>query len=365
MVTVRKEFTRDIQSQTIALEKDPKVLRVLALGGSSTHGWGLNDPARYSFVAQFCDSLTAEGVPAEPINLGGIGFGSLRSARVLESAARLKPDLILVYCGHNEYWEYPVVRKLAEQGLREKSESLLSGLRMYQLVNDYLRKKEAKDFLITPELDGSYEALSGEVEKEMLAEYEKNLERIYSVADSIGSILFVSTLGRNLLVNPADTADWLHDAAKIDANLSEKDAKRLQLLERESVKAMKHDSIAYAIKILKEATTIDPGYSRTWHLLGFAQLANGDSSAAYQSLTQHIDATKRLATTEINNQIAGLAEKHKNPVVDSRKRLEAAVPFGLTGYDLFIDSMHPNRIGHSIIASSFLERFRNITISKD
>ncbi len=73
---------------------------VVLLGGSNTQ----NFP--HPLLARELDRRLAQsGLAVDVVNLGRAGFGSERVALLCEKALELEPDLVLVYCGHNEILE--------------------------------------------------------------------------------------------------------------------------------------------------------------------------------------------------------------------------------------------------------------------
>jgi hypothetical protein len=94
--------------------RDPAVLRVAALGDSSTFGWGV-DP-QYTYEELLARRLSANGARAEVYNLGMPGTTSRHGLGVLEHyAAPLKPDVVVVSFGANDARLAPVTaaRQLA------------------------------------------------------------------------------------------------------------------------------------------------------------------------------------------------------------------------------------------------------------
>jgi lysophospholipase L1-like esterase len=81
--------------------RTPGVLRVAALGDSSTFGWGV-DP-EYTFEELLARRLSANGSRAEVFNLGMPGTTSRHGLGVLDHyAARLKPDVVVISFGAND-----------------------------------------------------------------------------------------------------------------------------------------------------------------------------------------------------------------------------------------------------------------------
>ena len=81
--------------------KSPAILRIAALGDSSTFGWGV-DP-EYTYEELLARRLTSGGRRAEVFNLGMPGTTSRHGLGVLAHyAALLEPDLVVISFGAND-----------------------------------------------------------------------------------------------------------------------------------------------------------------------------------------------------------------------------------------------------------------------
>jgi hypothetical protein len=79
----------------IPYEKPPGVRRVLLLGDSFGIGYGVS--LEDMFLSRMVASLTAAGVPCEPVNLSVSGFGTAEELVALqEEGFRYQPDLVVV-----------------------------------------------------------------------------------------------------------------------------------------------------------------------------------------------------------------------------------------------------------------------------
>jgi lysophospholipase L1-like esterase len=81
-----------------ARPKPPGVFRVLAIGDSTTFGWGVNDPETYPVLLEArLNAELGDGRRWEVVNGGVSGYDMKRATRLLAYLApRLEPDLVLV-----------------------------------------------------------------------------------------------------------------------------------------------------------------------------------------------------------------------------------------------------------------------------
>jgi lysophospholipase L1-like esterase len=96
------------------------------------------------------------------------------------------------------------------------------------------------------------------------------------------------------------------------------------------------------------------------YYLGRAHEARGDAAAAYEAYWKHIEMTQRMITRDLNEIIVEVCDEEGVPWIDGAKSIESAAEGGLTGYDLFIDGMHPNAKAHAILGSAFADKYLSI-----
>lgn len=120
---------------TVAVPKPDGVVRVVVLGGSTSHGWGVNDD---STIDAHMRRILTERYPSrrfEVVNLGFDGYDSYQDLERLRSdGLRLAPDVVIVHSGINDVrnarfadlrdpdprtliWE-PVLRRLRDEHAR-------------------------------------------------------------------------------------------------------------------------------------------------------------------------------------------------------------------------------------------------------
>lgn len=116
----------------LAAEPAEDTLRIAALGDSSTFGYGLA-PGE-AWVAQLAERCAAEGVKAEALNAGVVGFSARQGLeRWRETVRPLHPDLVVAafgaVCDHVPAMGLPDAR-LIEESLLEQSAFTLWSRRM-------------------------------------------------------------------------------------------------------------------------------------------------------------------------------------------------------------------------------------------
>ncbi|MEQ9411598.1 MAG: tetratricopeptide repeat protein [Fuerstiella sp.] len=99
--------------QEFACEKSAETKRIFCLGGSTTYGRPYDDTTSFSGWLRALIAAGDRQTSAEVINAGGISYGSRRVLTVLREVVNYQPDLVVIYCGHNEFLERTTYADLA------------------------------------------------------------------------------------------------------------------------------------------------------------------------------------------------------------------------------------------------------------
>ncbi len=101
--------------------KGDKIFRIFSFGGSSTAGspWGYE--ASFSrFLEDELNGLKRNGTTVEVVDFGGSGYGSTRALGLVKASIQYKPDLLVIYSGHNEMWDNYVYLDIANADLKAR-----------------------------------------------------------------------------------------------------------------------------------------------------------------------------------------------------------------------------------------------------
>ena len=86
------------------IQKKANTFRVFVLGGSSAEGFPYSPMGSFSRYIRRRLELVYPNTPVEVINLGMTAVNSYTLLDLLPGVLKQKPDLILIYAGHNEYY---------------------------------------------------------------------------------------------------------------------------------------------------------------------------------------------------------------------------------------------------------------------
>lgn len=194
-----------LHRQRFAADKPQGVLRVFAVGGSSAFGWGMERPLEQSFASVFGEKVAPAIAPVslEVMNLAGLGFGSFRVNVLLRDVLRFQPDLVLVYCGNNEFWEYPIYRALFQEEMgRTRVAAALRALRLVALIRDLATTLRVGEHGISPNFSGRYQRFDEEKYRLVRERFRENLLQLIRLCREHGATVIFSTVAPNLRVRP-------------------------------------------------------------------------------------------------------------------------------------------------------------------
>jgi lysophospholipase L1-like esterase len=326
-----------------------KTFRIFVIGESAAAGWGLSDPVREGFSAIVSSRLSSAAPERswEVVNAGGTSWGSERIRVLADELAARSPDLLVVYMGNNEFFEYPVARDLRSPGWnRAKLQRLLEGSALAGWMQDRIAGLER---LMGRSPAARYEPLSEDAARDAEARFADNLRAVIRRARAVGAEVVCCELPANLLVDPDRPGDWLQDASRHRPDLDRTAWDAAWKTGEEAARAGQwRNSLAAFVR----ARNLDPGYARTYREIGRCHEELGERAGAFDAYWSHIDRSRRLVTRDLNAAIRRVEERV--PLVDVGAAFARTARGGLPGYDLFVDSMHPNAHGHDIIAGALL-----------
>ncbi len=312
--------------EPFARRKPANGYRVFVLGESSAAGFPY--PPTGTFASLIRDALR-DVLPrdtVEVINLGIAGVSSFALADVAGEVARRKPDAVLIYTGHNEYY--------GALGVGSRSQGVGLSTRMARGYMLLLRSR-----LVLAMRNGivavTQAAGSGAPEPEEAA-----------------SLMEILARGQEF---PFGSAGYHAGVAQFESNL-ESIVRRFR---RDGVPVF-IGSLASNVRDLEpfisRANSV-PGGAADLYRTGQAALATGDSATALRMLTEarDLDVVRFRAPSEFNAVIRRVTARDGVTYVPVAEKFAEASSGGLPGENLFLEHVHPNRQGYALIARAFVE----------
>lgn len=314
--------------------KKENAFRVFVLGGSSAAGWPYVPNASFSrHLKRRLELLYPENT-IEVINLGVSAINSYTIRDFIPEVLNEKPDLILIYAGHNEYY-----------GALGVGSTVSMGTSRY-LINTYIRMKSFKTTELVQDLiSGIYGLFS---QSKINSGQEEN------------ETLMSRMIGESTI--PYQSGLYLKGIEQFDGNL------------KDIFKLCKEGNVPVIIGTLT-SNTLDqkPFISEKFEDFppaneiyneGLEKLNNGEFKNADSLLTyaKDLDALRFRAPSEINKIIKRLAVEFNYPVVNVDSVFRSESELNIVGYNLTVDHLHPNIKGYSRMARSYYLKMEELNI---
>lgn len=308
-------------NDAFARRKPARGFRIFILGESTAAGFPYPHNGTFSRVLR--DALR-DMMPRDSIEVVNLGLAATNSFTLVDLANDViaqRPDLVIVYAGHNEY--YGALG--AGSSIRMGSSPTLSRL--------YLRAQRLRTVTL----------LRRAIDRVSRA-------RRQVVTDSTAATFMESVAGDQRI--ELGGRAYLAGVAQFRENLTI----LLSRMRRSGVPVF-IGSIASNVRDQRPFASPANGPARAAHDEGNRALAVGDSTRA-ESLfvrARDLDVVRFRAPTAFNEVIREVASATGARYVPVAERLADLSPAHAPGHELFLEHVHPNRHGYAVIGRAFIE----------
>jgi len=304
-------------------QKKGDAFRVFVLGESSAEGFPYSPMGSFSRYVRRRLELVYPNTPIEVINLGMTAISSYTLLDLLPGVLDQKPDVVLIYTGHNEYYGALGVGSVQSFG---SSRTLirvmmsLNGLRITQLVRNSIDWFSSlfssggatpSGTLMSTMAKDKYVLLNSEVFNEGIQQFRDNLTSMMRLAEEKHVPVILGRLVSN-------------------------------------VRGQK--------PFISVGT---PGYQTADQVFEEAEnaLANNRSTLADSLfiLAKDLDALRFRAPEQMNRTIDEIGKEFHTAVVPIDSIFDSASPYGIAGDNLLVDHLHPNVHGYQLMGKAFYE----------
>ncbi|MFH1194758.1 MAG: tetratricopeptide repeat protein [bacterium] len=304
--------------------KQPNSFRVFVMGESSAAGYPYMPLGSFSRYIRRRLELTYPELRIEVVNVGLTAITTYTLLDLLPGVLEQKPDLIIIYTGHNEYYGALGVGSIESLGNSRAVVKLLlymNKFRTVQLLRQIIQssislfssesKKEDEGTLMSKMAKEQYIALGSDLYKAGLEQFAGNMRDIITMTKEKNVPLILGTLTSNL-----------------------KDQKPF-ISKREN-------NMPAAEEIFSKATDeFDKGnYKAADSLFRFAK---------------DLDLLRFRAPEEMNRLIKKLGHEYSLPVVDIDSVFANQSEGNITSEKLMTDHLHPTLDGYFIMGKTFYE----------
>jgi len=319
-----EEFPPTPPADLFAATKPKRSFRLFVLGESTAAGFPY--PPNGSFSRLLRDALrdVLPGDSVEVVNVGIAATNSYTIADLADEVIEQRPDAVLIYAGHNEYY--------GALGVGSSIRAAPSPI----VVRLYLRSLRLRTVAL------------------LRATMMSIMRGTRPPADSVVAT-FMESVARDQQIE-LDTPEYAAGLAQFRDNM---DA-ALSRFARARVPVFLA-SIASNVRDQAPFVSPDNGPARAAYDSARAALAAGDTASARQRFVRarDLDVIRFRAPSALDDLIRTVAARHHVHYVPVAERFAAASPGGITGHELFLEHVHPNEHGYALIAQTFFEALRD------
>jgi tetratricopeptide (TPR) repeat protein len=303
--------------------KKPNAFRIFVLGESSGAGYPYLPIGSFSRYLQQRLSLVYPESKIEVVNCSMTAINSYTLRDLTPGILHEKPDVILIYAGHNEYYGALGVGSLESFGTSRTLINVviyLEQFKTFQLLRNVIgsatgllagSRQLPSGTLMSRMAQDQYIGLNSSVYKNGVEQFKGNIHDIMEMASENHVPVIFGTLACNL----KDQYPFV---------------------------SVEEHGLPPAGKIFEQAQQAFE--KEEWH--------NADSLFRY---AKDLDALRFRAPTEINSVIVDIAKEFHSSVVDIDSAFEAASPGHIVGDNLMTDHIHPTLHGYQYMGSLFYD----------
>lgn len=310
-------------------DKKPNTFRVFALGGSSTAGWPYVPNASFPRQLKRKLELLYPENNIEVINLGISAINSYTLRDFVPSVLEQKPDLILIYAGHNEYYGALGVGSTVSFGSSR------------ELVNLYL---------------WLYNFKTTQLLRDMISWFYGLFKSAENFSEASNETLMSQMIGNSLIAYNSD--EYWAGIRQYEGNLNDiiemiRD-KNVPVIIGKLTSNLREQKPFVSVKTEKYPPAEEVFNNANEEL----QKGNIEEAKRLFLLAKEYDALRFRAPQKINDIISKIGNKFNVPVVDIDSVFRKHSPFELVGYNLTVDHLHPNIEGYGLIANTFYNEMK-------
>ena len=305
--------------------KKENAFRIFVIGESSVEGFPYVANASFPRDLRRRLELLYPDKTIEVVNCGMSAINSYTVRDYVPSIIKEKPDLILIYTGHNEYYGAFGVASSVLGGYSRGLTNLyikMENFRTFQLIANTVRwiigifksPQQASGTLMERMVGKSLVPLNSEIFNLGVEQFKENMTDILTMFKDAGIPVIIGSLTCNL-----------------------KDMKPFV--------SKKENGLPTADDVYKKAQT---------------KLATGDSVEAKKLFLEakELDELRFRAPEIFNSILKKLSISYDDPFIDIDSVFEAQSEYGIVGSNLIVDHLHPNIDGYKLMAKAFYQEMK-------
>jgi tetratricopeptide (TPR) repeat protein len=304
-------------------DKRKNAYRIFVLGASSAAGFPYMPLGSFSNYIKRRLEITYPNTTIEVVNLSITGVNSYTLLDLVPGILEQKPDLILIYAGHNEFYgalgigsaefistSRSLVRLVLYLNKYKTTQFVRNSINWVNSVFESEDSEKPSGTLMSRMARDQYIPLNSDKFNAGLEQFSENLKEILKLTKDNNVPVIVSKLASNL----KDQKPFVF--------ISDSEINADQVYE-EAVIELKNNNITKADSLFR--------------------------------LSKDLDALRFRAPEEINKIIGILCKEFGAGTVPIDSLFNAMSPDGIVGNNLMVDHLHPNPEGYKLIGKAFYE----------
>jgi len=306
------------------VEKKSNAYRIFVLGESSAAGYPFSPLGAFSRYIRDRLVLIYPHSKIEVINIGLTAVNSYTLRDLFPGVLEQKPDLILIYTGHNEYYGALGIGSMESLGTSREMVNLLLYLNRFKTV-------------------------------ELLRNTIQWIMKLFSGDDDRPSGTMMSRMAKDQYIG-FDTETFSDGISQFEGNMCDildmAKEKNVPVILSNLVSNLKDQPPFVSIQT-ENFPRADKIYNRAKQELSYGNNRVADSLFR---LAKDLDGLRFRAPEKINQVIIALSNEYKSPFVNADSVFSSISPDGIVGNNLMTDHLHPTLEGYLIIGKSFFEK---------
>lgn len=321
-------FTPNTIEDVFDQQKKANSFRVFVLGESSAQGYPYNPMGAFSRYVRRRLELTYPSTVVEVINIGMTAVNSYTILDLLPGVLEQKPDLILIYTGHNEYYGALGVGSVQSYGSSRTLVKLilyLNDFKITQFIRNSINwivslfvseNNKTSGTLMSNMAKDQYILLNSDVYNAGLEQFKENLSEILQLIKDKGVPVILGGLVSNL----KDQKPF------ISANTT--GYKNADQVYKEAGNELRNNNLKTADSLFR--------------------------------LAKDLDALRFRAPEKINEIIYDLGREYNVTTIPIDSLFSAESPAGIPGDNLIVDHLHPNVKGYQLLGRAFFDTMEKL-----
>jgi lysophospholipase L1-like esterase len=346
------DLKADNQFDLFLKEKTDRTFRVFVQGASTVVGFPFYRGGSFPRMLKHRLSLTFPDINIEVVNTGMTAVNSYTLLDLVDEIIEQKPDLVIIYAGHNEYYGALGIGSTISHGSHPAVVRLylmFKEFRFFQLCeNAYYaivgsntpKPSERTTTLMEVMAENQRIPYQSEAYFDGIDQFNTNLRKILSKYNRNNIPVILSTVVSNERSIKPFIGEGITDMDQLEEVLDQQprpDANEIAQYDAHAV------------------------YER-----GIHYLENNDVAAkGYFHLAKELDLLRFRAPEKINEVIIELSDEYDVPLVNMKAVFETHSQHGIVGDDLMTEHVHPNIRGQFLMADAFYNKIKELNLLSD